>query len=81
MAWFDKGKKKAKGTGKQKKINCELCGKSHDLLTGQWVANGKRQILCHAHEGDCFDKVRGKTNDSGKGHPGSASTAGQVGLP
>ena len=80
MAWFDRGKKKAKRTGKRKKINCELCGKSHDLLTGQWVANGKRQILCHAHEGDCFDKVRKQSNDSGKGHPGSASAAGQVGL-
>lgn len=76
MAWHDKGRKKAKKPTKRKTINCQLCGKVHDLLTGQWVANGRRQILCHAHEGDCFDKVRKQSNDSGERHPGSAITAG-----
>ena len=80
MAWHDKNRKKPKKSNKRKTINCELCGKMHDLLIGQWVANGKGQILCHAHEGDCFDKARGKSNDSGEGHPGSTSTAGQMGF-
>ena len=41
-------------------VQCEYCGKTHNVMSGGWVYNGNQIPLCHngVSDGCCFTKHR-----------------------
>ena len=51
-------------------VQCEYCGKTHNVMSGEWVYNGNQIPLCHSGVSDdcCFTKYRkDREMESGEG--------------